>query len=140
MLTPSVSVVVPALNEARNIPHVFAKVPADYKVVLVDGYSVDGTVATARKLRSDVRVVVQTRQGKGNALACGFAAATGDIIAKVDADGEATEPPITLRPIPAAQMLYESPYSVLTGSKQRMIGRESGDTAVTIDFHGAADA
>jgi glycosyltransferase involved in cell wall biosynthesis len=87
MLTPSVSVVVPALNEARNIPHGFAKVRADYKVVLVDGYSVDGTVAIARKLRSDVRVVVQTRQGKGNALACGFAAATGDIIAMVDADG-----------------------------------------------------
>ena len=90
MLTPSVSVVVPALNEARNIPHVFARIPSDvYEVVLVDGFSVDDTVATARKARPDVRVVTQTRQGKGNALACGFAAATGDIIAMVDADGSA---------------------------------------------------
>jgi len=90
MLTPSVSVVIPALNEARNIPHVFAQMPDDvYEVVLVDGLSVDDTVAIARELRPDVRVVAQTRQGKGNALACGFAVATGDIIAMVDADGSA---------------------------------------------------
>ena len=87
---PSVSVVVPALNEARNIPHVFSQIPADvHEVILVDGYSVDGTVAVARQERPDVRVVAQTRQGKGNALACGFAEATGDIIAMVDADGSA---------------------------------------------------
>jgi glycosyltransferase involved in cell wall biosynthesis len=90
MLTPSVSVVVPALNEARNIPHVFARIPSNvYEVVLVDGFSVDDTVAIARQVRPDVRIVSQTRQGKGNALACGFAAATGDIIAMVDADGSA---------------------------------------------------
>jgi glycosyltransferase involved in cell wall biosynthesis len=90
MLTPSVSVVIPALNEARNIPHVFAQIPPDvHEVVLVDGFSEDDTVAIARELRPDVRVVAQTRQGKGNALACGFAAATGDIIAMVDADGSA---------------------------------------------------
>jgi glycosyltransferase involved in cell wall biosynthesis len=90
MLMPSVSVVVPALNEARNIPHVFSQIPADvHEVVLVDGFSVDSTVAIARQVRPDVRIVAQTRQGKGNALACGFAAATGDIIAMVDADGSA---------------------------------------------------
>jgi glycosyltransferase involved in cell wall biosynthesis len=90
MLKPSVSVVIPALNEARNIPHVFAQIPDDvYEVVLVDGFSVDDTVAIARSLRSDVRIIRQTRRGKGNALACGFAAATGDIIAMVDADGSA---------------------------------------------------
>lgn len=90
MLRPSVSVVVPALNEARNIPHVFSRLPADiFEVVLVDGFSEDDTVAIARELRPDVRVVLQTRRGKGNALACGFAEATGDIIAMVDADGSA---------------------------------------------------
>jgi hypothetical protein len=87
---PLVSVVVPALNEARNLPHVFAQIPPGiYEVVLVDGLSVDGTVAVARQLRPDVRIVMQTRKGKGNALACGFTAATGDIIAMVDADGSA---------------------------------------------------
>jgi glycosyltransferase involved in cell wall biosynthesis len=83
-------VVVPALNEARNLPHVFAKLPdALHEVIIVDGNSVDDTVATARRLRPDVRIVKQNRSGKGNALACGFAAATGDIIVMVDADGSA---------------------------------------------------
>jgi hypothetical protein len=87
---PKVSVVIPTLNEARNLPHVFAKLPAGlHEVIIVDGNSVDDTVATARRLRSDARIVMQNRSGKGNALACGFAAATGDIIAMVDADGSA---------------------------------------------------
>jgi glycosyltransferase involved in cell wall biosynthesis len=90
MMLPSVSVVVPALNEAQNIPHVFARIPADvHEVILVDGYSVDDTVAVARQLRPDVRVMRQSRMGKGNALACGIAVATGDIIAMIDADGSA---------------------------------------------------
>ena len=87
---PRISVVVPTLNEARNLPHVFSRLPADvHEVIVVDGHSVDDTIAVARQLRPDVRVVQQTRRGKGNALACGFAAATGDIIAMVDADGSA---------------------------------------------------
>ena len=87
---PKVSVVIPALNEARNLPHVFARIPPNiHEVILVDGYSVDDTVAVARELRPDVRVVMQTRRGKGNALACGFVASTGDVIAMIDADGSA---------------------------------------------------
>lgn len=87
-----ISVVIPTLNEARNLPHVFARLPAElHEVIVVDGGSQDGTVAVARRLRPDVRVVTQTRKGKGNALACGFAAASGDIIAMVDADGS-TDP------------------------------------------------
>ena len=89
---PKVSVVIPTLNEARNLAHVFAALPLDlHEVILVDGHSVDGTPDVARRLRPDVRVVNQTRTGKGNALACGFAAATGDIIVMIDADGS-TDP------------------------------------------------
>jgi glycosyltransferase involved in cell wall biosynthesis len=89
---PRISVVVPTLNEARNLPHVFSRLPADlHEVIVVDGHSVDDTIAVARQLRPDVRVVQQTRRGKGNALACGFEAATGDVIAMVDADGS-TDP------------------------------------------------
>ena len=87
---PRISVVVPTLNEARNLPHVFSRLPPDlHEVIVVNGHSVDDTTAVARKLRPDVRVVQQTRRGKGNALACGFEAATGDIIAMIDADGSA---------------------------------------------------
>ena len=90
--SPSVSVVIPALNEERNLPHVFAALPATVsEVILVDGGSVDRTVAVARELRPDVVVVHQTRKGKGNALACGFAASTGDLIVMIDADGS-TDP------------------------------------------------
>ena len=90
--SPTVSVVIPALNEERNLPHVFAALPATVdEVILVDGGSVDRTVAVARELRPDVVVVQQTRKGKGNALACGFAACTGDIIVMIDADGS-TDP------------------------------------------------
>jgi glycosyltransferase involved in cell wall biosynthesis len=64
--------------------------PSDvHEVILVDGYSVDGTVAVARRHWPSVRIVRQTRLGKGNALACGFHLASGDIIAVVDADGSA---------------------------------------------------
>jgi glycosyltransferase involved in cell wall biosynthesis len=90
--SPTVSVVIPTLNEERNLPHVFAALPEGIdEVVLVDGGSVDRTVAVARELRPDVVVVQQTRTGKGNALACGFAACTGDIIVMIDADGS-TDP------------------------------------------------
>src|SRR5215831_5998892 len=85
---PRVSVVIPTLNEARNLPHVFGALPANiYEVIVVDGRSVDDTVAVVRELRPDARIVMQTRSGKGNALACGCAAARGDIIAMIDADG-----------------------------------------------------
>src|ERR1700683_516604 len=89
---PRISVVAPTLNEARNLPHVLPRLPEDvHEVIVVDGHSVDDTLAVAMRLRPDVRIVMQTRRGKGNALACGFAAATGDVIAMIDADGS-TDP------------------------------------------------
>jgi glycosyltransferase involved in cell wall biosynthesis len=87
---PKVTVVIPTLNEARNLPHVLTRLPEWlHEVIIVDGHSVDSTVAIARQLRPDARILTQNRYGKGNALACGFAAATGDIIATIDADGSA---------------------------------------------------
>ena len=86
---PRVSVVVPTFNEARNLPFVFNLIPNVYEVIVVDGRSTDGTVEVARRLRPDVRIISQTRGGKGNALACGFAAARGEIVVMLDADGSA---------------------------------------------------
>lgn len=84
----TVSVIIPTLNEARNIPIVLAGLP-DYidEVILVDAGSVDGTVEAALAARHDLRVVRQTRRGKGNALAAGFEAATGEYVVMIDADG-----------------------------------------------------
>lgn len=87
---PTISVVIPAMNEAKNLPHVLADLPVDlHQVVLVDGRSTDETVSVARQCRHDIEIVPQTRKGKGNALALGFAAATGDVIVMLDADGSA---------------------------------------------------
>ena len=89
---PTVSIVIPAKNEALNLPHVFAAFdPEGYEVILVDGNSRDDTVAVAQELCPDILVVGQTRKGKGNALACGFAVAQGDFIVMLDADGS-TDP------------------------------------------------
>src|SRR5918998_1174866 len=94
---PRVSVVIPTYNEAKNLPYVFSRLPADlHEVIVVDGRSVDDTIDVARSLRPDVRIVLQTRGGKGNAVACGLAEATGDIIAVLDADGSADPQEIPL--------------------------------------------
>jgi glycosyltransferase involved in cell wall biosynthesis len=88
--SPRVSVVIPTLNEAENLPAVMPRLPEGlFEVLIVDGGSTDGTVEVARELRPDVRVVEQTGQGKGNALSSGFAAARGDILVTLDADGSA---------------------------------------------------
>lgn len=84
------SVVIPAMNEAENLPYVFKTLPDwIHEVVLVDGRSTDNTVRVARELRPDVKVVTQRGKGKGDALISGFAACTGDIIVMIDADGSA---------------------------------------------------
>jgi glycosyltransferase involved in cell wall biosynthesis len=87
-IMPSVSVVIPAKNEARNLEHVFATIP-DWvdEIVLVDGHSTDDTVVVAEKLHPGIRIVYQQGRGKGDALQAGFAAAEGEIIVMMDADG-----------------------------------------------------
>lgn len=94
---PTISVVIPALNEAKNLPHVLPFIPAWVdEVLLVDGHSTDGTADVARRLRPDVRIVNQEGRGKGAALRSGFNHASGDITVMLDADGS-TDP----REIPA---------------------------------------
>jgi glycosyltransferase involved in cell wall biosynthesis len=88
----TLSVVIPAYNEAPNLPEVVASVPVaelaelgwDTEVVVVDNASTDGTPEVARSL--GVRVVSQPERGYGNAYMAGFDAATGDVIATGDAD------------------------------------------------------
>ena len=44
-----VSVVIAAMNEEKNLPYVFSRLPEGlHEVILVDGHSVDETVAVAR--------------------------------------------------------------------------------------------
>lgn len=86
--TVVVSVVIPARNESRNIGWVLQRMPdlVD-EVVLVDGHSQDDTVAVARSVRPDLVVVSDNGRGKGEAMRTGAAAARGEFIVMMDADG-----------------------------------------------------
>lgn len=65
-IAPPVSVVIPAMNEAENLPYVFKTLPDwIHEVVLVDGNSTDDTVEVARELWPEVKVVRQRGRGKG---------------------------------------------------------------------------
>jgi glycosyltransferase involved in cell wall biosynthesis len=87
-IAPTVSVIIPARNEAANLPNVFLTLPPWLdEIILVDGHSVDNTVAVTRALCPQAKIVRQTGRGKGDALLAGFAAAAGDIIVTIDADG-----------------------------------------------------
>jgi hypothetical protein len=122
----TVSVVIPALNEAANLPHVLTRIPEGVaEVLLVDGNSADDTVEVAKAIRPDIRVLVQEGRGKGNALACGFAAATGDIIVTLDADGS-TDPAEIVVFVEA--LLAGSDY--VKGSRFRQGGYSSDITPV----------
>ncbi|HEX9616037.1 MAG TPA: response regulator [Anaerolineales bacterium] len=86
---PRVSLVIPAMNEAKNLPLLLPYLPHDWidEVILVDGHSDDDTVQVARQLLPSIKVIYEPRPGKGAALRAGYDAAQGDIIVAIDADG-----------------------------------------------------
>ncbi|MEU9830895.1 glycosyltransferase family 2 protein [Streptosporangium sp. NPDC048047] len=134
-VSPTVSVVVPAMNEAENLPHVFATLPQWIdEIVLVDGNSVDDTVAVARRLRPNVKVVTQRGKGKGDALSAGFAACTGDIIVMIDADGSTDGHEIIQfvgALVTGADFVKGSRYAAGGGSDDLTFSRRAGNTVLT---------
>jgi SAM-dependent methyltransferase len=91
---PTVSVVVPARNEAGNIAEIFERVPAmgsGTELIFVEGHSTDDTRAVIERAIAAnpscrTRLLVQTGRGKGDAVRLGFAHATGDVVMILDAD------------------------------------------------------
>ena len=130
-----VSVVIPTLNEAANLPHVLPRVPAGvHELVIVDGRSTDDTVAVARALLPAVRVVMEPRPGKGAALRAGFAAATGDIIVMLDADGSmdpAEIPAFVAALLAGADLAKGSRFLPGAGTADMSPLRRAGNAALT---------
>jgi glycosyltransferase involved in cell wall biosynthesis len=85
----TVTVLIPCLNEAENLPHVLPQLPTwVHEVVLIDDHCTDDTVAVAKQLMPEIVIARNERPGgKGNALLTGAEVATGDILVQVDADG-----------------------------------------------------
>ncbi|MER7502778.1 glycosyltransferase family 2 protein [Nonomuraea pusilla] len=134
-ISPTVSVVVPAMNEAENLPHVFATLPQWIdEIVLVDGNSVDDTVEVAKRLRPNVKIVTQTGKGKGDALAAGFAACTSDIIVMIDADGSTDGREIISfvgALVTGADFVKGSRYAAGGGSDDLTFNRRFGNKVLT---------
>jgi glycosyltransferase involved in cell wall biosynthesis len=91
---PLVSVIIPARNEAGNIPQIFARTPemgAGTELVLVEGHSRDNTFgaieeAIANHPERRCQLFRQPGVGKGDAVRLGFSQANGDILMILDAD------------------------------------------------------
>jgi len=84
----TISVIIPTLNEAGNLPYVLNTIP-DWidEIVIVDGRSTDDTERIARLLHPGVKVVHELTPGKGAALRAGLYAASGEYLVALDADG-----------------------------------------------------
>ncbi len=96
---PQLAVLIPAWNERENLEvllpnlhQVVERLGVPVEIIVIDGGSVDGTPATAR--RHGARVVAQTERGYGGALLAGFAAAQAPYLVTMDAD--LSHPPVFL--------------------------------------------
>ena len=119
------SVVVPVYNEERSVELLYDEIAAaldpldhEWEAVFVDDGSTDGSFAALTRLHSrapNVRVVRLRRNfGKAAALAAGFAQASGDVIATLDADGQ--DDPAEL---PRLLAKLDEGYDLVSGWKVR---------------------
>jgi glycosyltransferase involved in cell wall biosynthesis len=85
----AISIIVPAYNEerylARCLESIAAQTHKPHQVIVVDNASTDRTAAVARKFPF-VTVVRESHRGRAFAQAAGFNAATGTVLARIDAD------------------------------------------------------
>jgi glycosyltransferase involved in cell wall biosynthesis len=91
-MKPSVSIIIPTLNEERGIVETLKQISQldiNKEVLVVDGLSTDATPKNAKMYGASV--IEEKRKGKGIAMATGVKNAKSDIICFLDGDG--TYPP-----------------------------------------------
>lgn len=79
-----ISVIIPTLNEEKNMPILLKKIP-DYvdEIIVIDSHSKDKTVEVSEKHGANVYLV---GKGKGRAIIKGVKESSGDYVIIVDAD------------------------------------------------------
>jgi len=91
----SVSIIVPARNEAGHIRPLLERIPrfaSRQEIILVEGHSADDTWGEIQRVMGEyrgpcrIKAMRQAGKGKGDAVRTGFAAATGDALMILDAD------------------------------------------------------
>ena len=89
---PSVSILVPARNEAENISPLLDDLARQhytqgFEIIVIDDHSTDGTVKEVERTPGNVRLIsLEQGQGKKAAISKGVANATGEVIVTIDAD------------------------------------------------------
>lgn len=125
--TPKASIVIAALNEVENVGLVVDELiktfelSAPYELVIVDDGSIDGTgdrIAALMRLHPQIRLLRHDRRcGKSAALRTGIAAARGDWIATMDADGQ-NDPRDVLGLLQAAWAADGAPAPIVAGIRR----------------------
>jgi glycosyltransferase involved in cell wall biosynthesis len=120
---PSISLIVPAFNEADNLVEtmpeaisVLDQMNFDYEVLVIDDGSTDGTPAIMRQLCATYprlrSIRLRRNAGKATALSIGFDLSEKDVIVMMDADGQ-DEP----REIPALLAKLDDGFDLVTGRR-----------------------
>ncbi len=145
--TRPVAVIVPAYNEAENLPSTLARIPRqqrpELRVIVVDDGSTDETAEIARQHGADVVISHQVNRGLGAALRTGLAAAN-ELDARaavyVDADGEYApeQIPDLLAPIESGDADYVLGSRYLGNRPDQRAFRRIGNIAFTAALNLAA--
>ena len=125
----SVSLIIPAMNEASTLTSIIDSVPTYVdEIIVIDGRSKDNTFEIASNHPRVNKVLRQRSRGKGAALSLGFAMATCDLVAIIDADG-------SMDPAELKDFLNMFPQAeIVKGSRSKKMGGTSADLTIFRDI------
>ena len=125
----SVSLIIPAMNESATLTSIIDSIPTYVdEIIVIDGRSKDNTYEIASNHPRVNKVLRQRSRGKGAALSLGFAMATCDLVAIIDADG-------SMDPAELKDFLNMFPQAeIVKGSRSKKMGGTSADLTIFRDL------